>query len=137
MTREKRERRASIMVKGEKALAPLRTNSARARSDCLTGLKACSLHSKRFLVTRSKERPRKDEERDFQFWPGEKWNESQKNVPFFARSSGSLTLVPRSLLRNRTETLATQANQMYCSPPSRSARRRFAPLQKSRSLNFI
>ena len=36
-----------------------------------------------------------------------------ENVAFFARS---LTPVPRSLLRNRTETLTTQANQMYCSP---------------------
>ena len=31
-------------------------------------------------------------------------------TPFFARS---LTLVPRSLLQNRTETLATQANETY------------------------
>ena len=34
--------------------------------------------------------------------------EGRKLAPFFARS---LTLVPRSLLRNRTETLTTQANQ--------------------------
>ena len=27
---------------------------------------------------RSKERPRNDEERDFRFWPREKWDESQK-----------------------------------------------------------
>ena len=70
---------------------------------------------------RSKERLR--------FWPREKWNESQKMkegggeggrkvsfpphllpdlflAPLFARS---FTLVPRSLLVNRTETLATQA----------------------------
>ena len=26
---------------------------------------------------RSKERPKNDEERDFRFWPREKWNESQ------------------------------------------------------------
>ena len=52
---------------------------------------------------------RKTEEGDFWFWPREKWNESQKILlaPFFARS---LTLVPRYLLLNRTETLATQAN---------------------------
>ena len=63
----------------------------------------------------------------FRFWPREKWNESQKMkegggeggrkvsfpphllpdlflAPFLARS---LTLVPRSLLLNRTETLGT------------------------------
>lgn len=70
------------MVQGEKALASLRNNSARARFDCLTGLKACSLRSKRFLETRSKERPRNDEKRDFQFWPPEKWNENQKMSHF-------------------------------------------------------
>ena len=42
------------------------------------------------------------------FWPHEKWNKSHPLpalllTPFFARS---LTLVPRSLLLNRTETLA-------------------------------
>ena len=49
-------------------------------------------------------------QRDFRFWPLEKWNESPPRYfirPFFA---WSLTLVPRSLLRNRTETLGTQAN---------------------------
>ena len=70
------------MVQGEKALASLRNNSARARSDCLTGIKACSLRSKRFLETRSKEKPRNDEKRDFQFWPREKWNENQKMSHF-------------------------------------------------------
>ena len=43
------------------------------------------------------------------FWPREKWNNPLHALlltPFFARS---LTLVPRSLLLNRTETLATQA----------------------------
>ena len=70
------------MVQGEKALASLRNNSARARSDCLTGIKACSLRSKRFLETRSKERPRNDEKRDFQFWPREKCNENQKMSHF-------------------------------------------------------
>ena len=57
-----------------------------------------SLRSKRFrLVSEQK----KTVERDFPLWP----RENQK-APFFARS---LTLVPRSLLLNRTETLATQA----------------------------
>ena len=75
------------------------------------------LRSKRFhLVSEQK----KNEERDFRFWPPEKWSENQKMkqgetltpnpalllAPFFARS---LTLVPRSLLLNRTETLATKA----------------------------
>ena len=49
-------------------------------------------------------------ERDFRFWPRGKWNESPPRCfirPFFART---LTLVPRSLLRNRTKTLASQAN---------------------------
>ena len=71
---------------------------------------------------------RKSEERDFRFWPSEKWNESQKMkegevsflpsslpprllAPFFARS---LTFAPRSLLRNSTETLPTQANVRVC-----------------------
>ena len=41
-------------------------------------------------------------------------NETRAKAPFFARS---LTLVPRSLLLNRTETLATQARyaQKLCS----------------------
>ena len=57
-----------------------------------------NLCSKRFhMVSEQK----KTEERDFRFWPREKWNE-----PFFTRS---LTLVPRSLLRNRTEMVATDA----------------------------
>ena len=57
-----------------------------------------SLRSKRFrLVSEQK----KTVERDFRLWP----RENQK-APFFARS---LTLVPHSLLLNRTETLATQA----------------------------
>ena len=50
-------------------------------------------------------------EQDFRFWPREKWNKSSPHCficPFFA---WSLTLVPRSFLRNRTEMLATQANQ--------------------------
>ena len=59
-----------------------------------------SLRSKRF---RAVSEQRKTEERDSRFWPREKWNESQKMnrllAPFFARS----------LLRNGTETLATQA----------------------------
>ena len=47
-------------------------------------------------------------QRDFRFWPREEWNESPLRCfirPFFARS---LTLVPRSLLPNRTETLGTR-----------------------------
>ena len=84
----------------------------------VTGLKfSCgkisSLRSKRFrLVSEQK----KNEERDFRFWLREKWNESLSSPPlpallfalFFARS---LTLVPRSLLLNRTEALATQATK--------------------------
>ena len=84
----------------------------------VTGLKfSCgkisSLRSKRFrLVSEQK----KNEERDFRFWLREKWNDSLSSpplpalllAPFFARS---LTLVPRSLLLNRTETLATQATK--------------------------
>ena len=71
---------------------------------------------------------RKTEERDFRFWTSEKWNENQKMkegggvlpffltpplllAPFFARS---LTLAPRSLLRNSSETLTTQANVRVC-----------------------
>ena len=50
--------------------------------------------------------PKKPAEQDFRFWPREKWNESH----FFARS---LTLVPRSLLLNRTETLATEASDEH------------------------
>ena len=57
-----------------------------------------NLRSKRFHTVSEQ---KKTEERDFWFWPREKWNE-----PFFTRS---LTLVPRSLLRNRTEMVATQA----------------------------
>ena len=63
---------------------------------------------------------RKTEEWDFQFWPCEKWNESQEmkeggeggEGPFFTRS---LTLVPRSVLQNFMETLAWQAvfNAMF------------------------
>ena len=71
---------------------------------------------------------RKTKEWDFRFGQREKWNENQKKkkggggggegtfpphllpalflAPFFARS---LTLVLRSLFRNRTEKLATQA----------------------------
>ena len=54
-----------------------------------------SLRSKRFrLVSEQKT----TEERDFPFWPR------------------SLTLVPRSLLLNRTETLATQASPSWSGP---------------------
>ena len=41
-----------------------------------------------------------------EFWPREERNESRKSAPFF---SSYLTLAPRALLRNRTETLATHA----------------------------
>ena len=53
---------------------------------------------------RNKERPRKEI-----FGFDRARNETRANIlePFFARS---LTLVPRSLLIDRTETLATQAN---------------------------
>ena len=87
-------------------------------------------HSLRSKCFRSVSEQRKTEECDSQFWPREKWNKSQKMkvgrgegrkrvsflssppllalllAPFFARS---LTLAPRSLFLNRTETLATQA----------------------------
>ena len=64
-----------------------------------------SLRSKRFrLVSQQRKK------RDSRFWPREKWNEPKNETltPFFARS---LTLVPRSLLLNRTETLARQARE--------------------------
>ena len=87
-----------------------------------------SLRSKRFRLVSGQ---RKTEEWDFRFWPREKWNKSQKMkeggeegrkfpsflphpspalllTPSFARS---LTLLPCSLLQNRTETLATQARR--------------------------
>ena len=53
-----------------------------------------SLSNKRFRLVLEQ---RKTEERDFWFWPCEKWNES--------------TLVPCSFLQNRTEMLATQVRQ--------------------------
>ena len=53
-----------------------------------------SLSNKRFRLVLEQ---RKTEEQDFWFWPREKWNES--------------TLVPCSLLQNRTEMLATQVRQ--------------------------
>ena len=61
-----------------------------------------SLLSKRFRLVSGQT---KTEERDFRFWQRE-GQKLKDGVPFFARS---LTLLPRSLLRNRTETLATQA----------------------------
>ena len=81
MTRETREACEHYGTR-RKSAGLLRNNSARARSDSLTGIKACSLRSKRFLETRSKEKPRNDEKRDFQFWPREKWNENQKMSHF-------------------------------------------------------
>ena len=77
-----------------------------------------SLRGTRFRLVSEQ---RKTKERDSRFWPREKWNKSQKMkvgggtlslTPFFARS---LTLVPRSLLLNRTETLATQASYLSVS----------------------
>ena len=58
-----------------------------------------SLRSKRFRLVSDE---RKTEERDSRFWPTPR----SLLTPFFAQS---LTLVPRSLLLNRTETLAKQA----------------------------
>ena len=49
---------------------------------------------------------RKTEERDFSALTEREMERESKHAPFFARS---LTLVPRSLLRNSTETLATEA----------------------------
>ena len=95
--------------------------------ECNTGYSLCS---KRFRLVSGQ---RNTKEGDFRFWPREKWNENQKVkegggggegrkrsfpsflphpllglllAPLFSRS---LTLVPRSFLLNRTETLATQA----------------------------
>ena len=53
-----------------------------------------NLSNKRFRLVLEQ---RKTEEREFWFWPREKWNKS--------------TLVPCSLLQNRTEMLATQVRQ--------------------------
>ena len=97
-----------------------------------TGLGHFSLRSKRFRLVLE---PRNTEEGDFRYWPREKWNESQKvkegegegkegNFPSFLPHSlpalllapfspRSLTLVPRSFLLNRTETLATQARDTW------------------------
>ena len=72
-----------------------------------------SLRRKRFRLVSEQ---RNTQEGDFRFWPREKWNESQKVkegegalllAPLFSRP---LTLIPRSFLLNRTETIATQAN---------------------------
>ena len=54
-----------------------------------------SLRSKRFRLVSEQ---RETEERDFRFWPREKWNES-----------AVFDSLPRSLFRDRTKTLATQA----------------------------
>ena len=92
---------------------------------CAMFIQICrSPRRKRFRLVSAEQR--QTEERDFRSWPRKKWSESAKMkegggeerkpptnplpalllAPFFARS---LTLVPRSLLRNCTETLATQA----------------------------
>ena len=86
-----------------------------------------SLRRKRFrLVSEQKKTEERREEQDSRLWLREKWNERQKMkeaggegkkksfLPFFPTPPHSfacaiLTLVPRSLLLNRTETLATQA----------------------------
>ena len=58
------------------------------------------LRSKRFRLVSEQRKT----ERDFRFWPREKWNESTRTIfcPVF-------DCVPRFLHLNRTETLATQA----------------------------
>ena len=65
-------------------------------------LSLATLRSKRFLLVSGQT---KTEEGDFRFWQRER-QKLNDGVPFFARS---LTLVPGSLLRNRTETFASQA----------------------------
>ena len=85
-----------------------------------------SLRSKRFRLVSEQ---RNTEEGDFRFWPREnetrakKWKRGRFPSflphplpalllePLFSRS---LTLVPRSFLLNRTETLATQAMNLLC-----------------------
>ena len=132
MTRETREACEHYGTR-RKSAGLLRNNSARARSDSLTGIKACSLRSKRFLETRSKEKPRNDEKRDFQFWPREKWNENRKMSHFL---HGLWLLFP--VLCSETARKHLLRRLIRCTALlSRSARRRFAPLQKSRGLNFI
>ena len=77
---------------------------------------------------RSNERPRRNG--IFWFWPREKWNEGLPALllaPFFAQFS---TLVPRYLLRNRTETFTAQANRELKQPRRRPQRR----LQKTKGL---
>ena len=110
--------------KGFSIIFPLDEINVLRKTEFFWFLSTSSLRSKRFRLVSEQ---RKTEERDPRFWPREKWNKSQKMkvgegvgqgrklphplpalslTPFFARS---LTLVPRSLLLNRTETLATQA----------------------------
>ena len=64
-------------------------------------LTKCSLRSKRFRLVSGQ---KKDRGSGFSILTARE----MKREPFFARS---LTLVPRSSLLNRTETLATQARQ--------------------------
>ena len=70
-----------------------------------------SPRSKRFRLVLERS---KTEEWDFRFWPRDKLNKSQKTPPLPAVLLGpfiarSLTLLPRSLTLNHTETLVTQA----------------------------
>ena len=72
--------------------------------------KLASLRSKRFRMASQQ---RETEERDSRFWPREKWIPPPRSFTyaifrevFDSRSSG----LPRSLLLNCTETLATQAS---------------------------
>ena len=62
------------------------------------------MHSKRFRFSFG---AKKDRGTGSSLGFGRARNETRAKKPFFARS---LTLVPRSLLLNRTETLGTQAN---------------------------
>ena len=97
--------------KGFSIIFPLDEINVLRKTEFFWFLSTSSLRSKRFRLVSEQ---RKTEERESRFWPREKRNKSQKNhplpalllAPFFA---WSLTLVPRSLLLNRTETLATQA----------------------------
>ena len=66
-----------------------------------------SLRSKRF---RAVSEQRKTEDQDSRFWPRKKWNESKNPPP--PRLLAPFSRGPRSLFRNNTETLATQAMKL-------------------------
>ena len=70
-------------------------NARRGREEESSYRIGFSLRSKRSRVV---SKQRKTEERDLRSFPREKWNESS-----------NLSLIPCCLLRNRTETLSTQA----------------------------